>query len=80
MNIVNLSQHAMLVLAEAVTRADVQGVKFRLAFEPQHGNTPASVCFKVGGGMWSAPFYDQLDEFRDQRQPLTVLDPDQFQQ
>ena len=66
MQIVNLSPAAILHIAEAASRADAEGKRFRLAFNRGYGDVqPASVSFKVGEGMWSAPFYDEPDPYRD---------------
>lgn len=69
MNIVNLSEAATLHIAEAASRADAEGRRFRLSFAPAQefsdGSGRASVSYKVGEGMWSAPFYDQPDPYRD---------------
>ncbi len=67
MQIVNLSREAIIRIAEASSRADAEGRKFRIAFNPENLATcePASICYKVGEGMWSAPFTDQPDEYRD---------------
>ena len=63
MNIVNLSDAAMLHVAEAASRASLNGQRFRLSFGQTNGvNT---VSFKVGEGMWSAPFLDQPDPYAD---------------
>ena len=59
MQIVNLSEYAILCLAEAATRADAEGKRLRVAVDGD------SFKFKVGEGMWSAPFYDQPDPYRD---------------
>lgn len=72
MNIVNLSTDAILYLAEAASRADLEGSRFRLSFGQgdlfyENGVKivrPSHVCYKVGEGMWSAPFYDQADPYR----------------
>lgn len=60
MQIVNLSSTAILYLAEAATRADNEGRKLRVNFAQVGGVNTFS--FKVGEGMWTAPFYDQPDE------------------
>lgn len=47
-------------LAEAASRAGADGKTLHLAF----GESPSGgkwVKFKVGGGMWSAPMYSDLD-------------------
>ena len=70
MQIVNLSTAAILHIAEAVTRADLEGKKFRLSFGRSNGvNT---VSYKVGEGGWTPPFYDQPDEYAD---PARLTDP-----
>lgn len=65
MQIVNLGPSAILCISEAASRADNEGRRFRLAFNDATNTAPASVAFKVGEGMWSAPFYDQPDPYRD---------------
>ncbi len=73
MQIINLSTDAILMIAEAATRANAEGRRFRLAFNPGYDPKaeipirPASVSYKVGEGMWSAPLYDQIDDdpYRD---------------
>jgi hypothetical protein len=68
MQIVNLSEAAILFIAEAATRADNEGRRMRLSFGQTNGVN--SVAYKVGEGMWSAPFYDQPDPYRDE-EPMT---------
>ena len=65
MQIVNLSPEAILYLAEAATRADAQGRRLRVAFNPPTKDAPASLSYKVGEGMWSPPWYDTEDPYRD---------------
>lgn len=59
MQIVNLSTHDTLLLAEAATRAVAEGRRFRVATD---GDT---FKYKVGEGSWTPPLYDQPDPYRD---------------
>lgn len=59
MQIVNLSPKTILTLSEAASRADAEDRDLRLAFGTEGGLT--WVKFKVGGGMWSPPFYGMYD-------------------
>lgn len=58
MQIVNLSEAAMAHIAEASSRAMAEGRRFRLSFGVE--NHVTHVSYKVGEGMWSAPFYDDM--------------------
>ena len=61
MPIVNLSASAIVQIAEAITRADAEGVRFRIAFSQSGGVN--NISYKVGEGAWSPPFYDQPDPY-----------------
>ena len=63
MQIINLSEAATLYVSEAASRANAEGKCFRLAFGCDHGTN--WVKWKVGEGMWTVPFYDEPDEYRD---------------
>lgn len=59
MQIVMLSKDAIIYLAEAATRADAEGKTLRVAVD---GST---FKYKVGEGMWSVPFRDCHDPYRN---------------
>lgn len=65
MQIVNLSFAATLHIAEAASRAIAEGKSFRLSYH--NGDPRPSIAYKVGEGVWSAPFYDdrESDPYRD---------------
>lgn len=50
---------ALATLAEAITRADVNGQSFRINVEN------GVLTYKVGGGSWSPPMRSTLDAYRD---------------
>jgi hypothetical protein len=49
----------LATLAEAITRADVEGKSFRINVEN------GILTYKVGSGTWSPPMRSTLDMYRD---------------
>lgn len=53
------SPNVLAALAEAVTRADMNGQRFRISVEG------GVLKYKVGEGMWTAPIQSSNDPYRD---------------
>lgn len=52
--------NTLATLSEAVSRADWKGQRFRINVD-----SDGNLTFKVGEGMWSAPYASDLDPYRD---------------
>lgn len=58
-NVCDLEPFDIIMLAEAATRADMEGSKLRVQTGDMQGR--AYLKFKVGEGMWSPPLWSRKE-------------------